>query len=261
MMLAAVLAATVKIGVFGLFHPVELDLQPVRGSVLVVESKGQSKVLEGSDTLRLRSAAHVTGRDGSEARFVLSVPGKIRREYRGKLEVRESNGTLTAVIEMDLETAVASIVAAESPGEPSEARKAQAVVARSFLASAHGRHNGFDFCDTTHCQFLRGIPAPGSGADRAQKATKGMVVQYEGRVIPTLYSADCGGETRTLREAGWRVDAYPYFAVDCPVKGKISGHRLGMCQVGSVYLARHGATFLEILEHYFPATTIGRLDP
>ena len=260
-MLAAVLAATVKIGVFGLFHPVELEVRPVRGSVLLVESDRQKRVLEGAAALRLKSEARVTGRDGSDARFVLSVPGKIERQYRGKLEVRESNGHLTAIVEMDLETAVASIVAAESPGSPMEARKAQAVVARSFLVAARGRHTGFDFCDTTHCQFLRGVPAVGTGAQRVQAATRGMVVKYEGSVVPALYSANCGGHTRTLEEAGWRVAGYPFFGVECPVHGKISGHRIGMCQVGSVYLARHGATFREILEHYFPATTVGSLEP
>jgi peptidoglycan hydrolase-like amidase len=260
MMLAAVLAATVKIGVFGLFHPVELDVEPVRGGVLVVESTQQTHILEGAHTLRLRSAARVTGRDGAESSFILSVPGKIRREYRGRLEVRESSGHLIAIVEMDRETAVASIVAAESPGEPLEARKAQALVARSFLVASTGRHDGFDFCDTTHCQFLREVPANGSGAQKIQASTRGLVLEYEGRVIPTLYSADCGGHTRTLAEAGWRVDGYPYFGVECPVHGNVSGHRLGMCQVGSVYMARHGSTFREILEHYFPAATIGSLE-
>lgn len=259
-MLAAVLAATVKIGVFGLFHPVELEVRPVPGSILVVESDRRKRVLEGADSLRLKSAARVTGRDGADASFVLSVPGRIERQYRGRLEVRESSGHLIPIVEMDLETAVASIVAAESPGAPVETRKAQAVVARSFLVAARGRHNGFDFCDTTHCQFLRGVPAAGTGAQKAQTATRGMVVKYEGRAIAALYSADCGGHTRTLQEAGWRVAGYPFFGVECPVHGEVSGHRIGMCQVGSVYLARHGATFREILEHYFPATTIGSLD-
>ena len=46
-----------------------------------------------------------------------------------------------AIVEMDRETAVAAIVDAEgSPGMPFEARKAQAVVTRSYLAGAHNRH-------------------------------------------------------------------------------------------------------------------------
>src|SRR5260370_10001 len=130
----------------------------------------------------------VTGWDGTEERFSVSVPGKIRRELRGRLEVRVQEGSLAAIVEMDRETAVASIVAAESPGSPREAQKAQAVLARSFLAAARSRHQGFDFCDTTHCQYLRDAPAAGTVAARAQRDTRGLVLAYEGRVIAALYS-------------------------------------------------------------------------
>src|SRR5208283_1270192 len=68
---------------------------------------------------------------------------------------------LTAVVTMDLEPAVASVVAAEGTVDaPSEALKALAVAARSYFVAGKGRHRDFDFCDTTHCQFLR---EPGFG--------------------------------------------------------------------------------------------------
>jgi SpoIID/LytB domain protein len=173
--------------------------------------------------------------------------------------VREHDGHLLAIVKMDLETAVASIVAAESPpGAPLEARKAQAVVARSFLIAAHGRHEGFDFCDTTHCQFLRETPPAASPSAKAAEETRGLLLAYQGRPIAALYSANCGGKTRTLEEAGWNAEAYPYFAVDCPVRGPVSGHRIGMCQEGAAQMARRGKTFLEILGLYFTATAIQR---
>ncbi len=253
--------AVVTIGVFGLFHPVELQVEPVRGRVLVIETGGHREVLEGSGSVRLHSAARVTARNGAEAGFILSVPGpggqaKIRRAFRGKLTVREEDGHLTAIVEMDRETAVASIIAGESPGSPLEAQKAQAVVSRSFLIGARGRHDGFDFCDTTHCQYLREPPAAGGTARRAQEATKGLALSYQGRTIAALYSANCGGHTQTPADAGWKVEGYPYFGVECPVKGEVQGHRVGMCQMGAAELARHGRTFREILEHYFPAARI-----
>jgi len=248
--------AAVTIGVFRLFHPVEFDVQPVRGSVLVMESDGRTRVLENRETAEVRGAAKIAGRGGGETDFILSVPGKIRREFRGLLEIREQEGHLLAIVKMDLETAVASIVAAEGPGAPMEELKAQAIVARSFLLAAHGRHHGFDFCDTTHCQYLRQAPPSASASRRAQEATKSLALVYEGRIIPALYSANCGGHTRSLAEAGWRVEGYPYFAVDCGVQGKIAGHRIGMCQMGAVAMARLGATFREILARYFPSATI-----
>src|SRR6266571_2973368 len=61
---------------------------------------------------------------------------------------------------MDRETATASVVAAENtPDTPLEALKAQAVAARSYFVAGRGRHHDFDFCDTTHCQFLREPPS------------------------------------------------------------------------------------------------------
>src|SRR5207253_1749441 len=112
---------------------VELEVEPVRGRMLVIEAGGRKQTLEGRGTVRLRTAATVSARNGAEAAFFLSVPGKIRREFRGKLTVREEDQHLVAIVEMDRETAVASIVASESPGSPFEAQKAQAVVSRSFL--------------------------------------------------------------------------------------------------------------------------------
>ena len=261
-MLSLAIAATVHIGVFGLFHPMQLDVQPAHGNVLVIASDSGQQTLEGSAVAHFRGPARVTGRDGRDAAFFLSVPGKIRREFHGKLEIRKAEGHLEAIVEMDLETAVASIVAAEgSDAVPMEARKAQAVVARSFLEAERGRHKDFDFCDTTHCQFLREPPAESSAAGRAAADTHGQVLMYGGHVVAALYSADCGGLTRTLKDAGWRdaegLDGYPFFGVECPIRGAVSGHRVGMCQTGAAEMARRGASFREILRHYFPATVMG----
>ena len=66
-------------------------------------------------------------------------------------------------------------MAAEStPDAPSEALKALAVAARSYFVAGKGRHREFDFCDTTHCQFLREPPASTSAAARTV-ASRAMV--------------------------------------------------------------------------------------
>ena len=83
-----------------------------------------------------------------------------------------------------------------------------------------------------------------------------MILTYQGQEIAALYSANCGGKTRTLEEAGWNPEAYPYFAVTCPVRGTVAGHRIGMCQEGAAQMARAGKSFREILDLFFPATTI-----
>ena len=160
-------------------------------------------------------------RDGGPVNFAVTVPGKIHRVYRGVLNITAQAGILTAVVTMDRETAVASIVAAEMPpGTPLEALKAQAVAARSYL-SAGPRHtaDAFDFCDTTHCQFLRSPPAPATAASRAASETRGLVLRYNNQTIAAMYASRCGGHTHSLREVGLEPDSagqgYPYYGVVC----------------------------------------------
>lgn len=224
----------VVIGVFGLFHPTELA---VGGGILRLPELATPFRLAAND-------------------FVLSVPGKIERRYRGNLEVRAMEDELLATVTMDLEIAVASAVAAESPpGAPLEALKAQAVAARSFYVAGRGRHTGFDFCDTTHCQFLRHPPDLEDPAWLATAQTRGLILHYDGRALAALYSADCGGRSDALA----RVEGYPYFEVACPRKGVRRGHGLGLCQEGGAEMARSGAGFQEILRHYYPNTRIAPL--
>jgi peptidoglycan hydrolase-like amidase len=258
--LAAAMAATVKIGVFGLFHPAQLDVRAVAGYPLVVEANGESKNVARGETIHLHTRMRASGRAGSMTVFVLSVPGKIQREFFGRLEIKEHGAWLVPVVEMDRETAVASITGSELPAMPAEAMKAQAVAARSFLAAAKGRHEGFDFCDTTHCQFLRGRPAAASRASLAAEATKGIAIEYQGKAVLALYSANCGGHTHSLEESGWSAEVYPYFGVLCPVKGRREGHGVGLCQRGAEEMARRGTTFRDISAHFFPATVLTRLE-
>ncbi len=220
---------TIRVGVFSLFQPQRLVVKPAAGTVLRVEIDGRESFLEGARNAAFRRVgdvmdcflrreliparrARVSARDGGAAEFALSVPGRIERRFRGVLDIVSKGGALEAVVAMDLETAVAAVVAAESPpGAPLEARKAQAVVARSFYQATRGRHAGYDFCDTTHCQFLR-QPAADSTPGRD---TAGLVLTWRGMVVGALYSAACGGRTRTLAEIGLPEQNYPFFAVEC----------------------------------------------
>jgi stage II sporulation protein D len=144
------------------------------------------------------------------------VPEKFHRVYRGRLTIQARKGELLAVVTMDRETAVASIVAAEmAESAPMEALKAQAVATRSFLASGP-RHLDFDFCDTTHCQFLKSPPPLTSRVSGAVQATRGLILVYRDKPLAAMYSSRCGGQTRSLRNVGMEPgDAYPYYSVRC----------------------------------------------
>jgi peptidoglycan hydrolase-like amidase len=286
-------AQTVSIGVFSLFHAKELRVMPA-GSPLLISTEGGAPLLmsgeRGSRAALLRmdnetmlletrrvASVVVSARDGGEAEFTLAVPGRIRRRFRGVLTVFARGGELVSVVRMDMETAVASIVSAESvPGAGLEALKAQAVAARSYLA-AGGRHRDYDFCDTTHCQFLRSPPAHGSPADLAARETRGLVLTWHGQVLRARYSSRCGGRTVSLRELGIASNGYPYFSVICawcrrhplPASSATSqphgnareragglGRTVGLCQHGTAGMAASGAKFDTILRHYYPETEL-----
>jgi len=229
---AAHAQTAVRFGVLGLFHPKELVLEPNGVQVLSVRAADNNLLLKGEHNHRLllihaddehvviqgisTSSCTVDARDGGPVRFRLSISGKISRIYEGKLSVTAHHGVLTATISMDREKAVASIVAAEMPTDaPLEALRAQAVVTRSFLA-AGPRHRDFDFCDTTHCQFLRSPDDVSARVAQAVASTRSLVLSWHNQTIPALYSSRCGGQTRSLADVGMHANtAYPYYSVQC----------------------------------------------
>jgi peptidoglycan hydrolase-like amidase len=256
-------AEVVQIGVFSLFHPVELRVSPVSSAVLL--TTGDTRVILEGRQSRTISLAHipaamrVSAPDGSDTDFCLSIPGKIERQFHGTLTVQAGDHKLIAVVTMDREVAVASVVAAEMPpSTPMEALKAQAVVARAYFAAAGSRHDAFDFCDTTHCQFLREWPEPADDAFRAARETSGLVLAYLGKPFAAQYSASCGGQTRSRGGDGL---GYPYYSVRCDFcrrnsTSPVQGHQLGLCQTGAAAMAAAGVGFREILDHYYPATSV-----
>jgi peptidoglycan hydrolase-like amidase len=229
-------AQEVRIGVFGIFHPRHLTLSCNRDEALVVTAGGQTIFLQsGSSRESLQifaqgnslllnlngkeiraDAIHATDRNNAAASFMLRVPGKISRQYLGTLDVNVVDGELVPVVTIDLETAVASVVQAESlPGAKLEVLKAQAVVTRSYFVAGGGRHEGFDFCDLTHCQFLREPPPSESPAAVATAGTKGLIINFEEKPVAAMFTRSCSGATRTPADIGIPASVYPYFSVVC----------------------------------------------
>ena len=330
--IAQVPANEVSIGVLGLFHPREFVIRAIPGQALMLRAGSATEILEASvwpeasvrkesERVLVRVGTRVfdcpeislSGRQGEPVRFRLAIPGKISRRYLGRLEIRPSGRELIAIVHMDREAAVAAVVAAENlPDTPIEAFKAQAIAARSYLVSGRGRHAEFDFCDTTHCQFMREPPDPASNAAQAVTATKGLALAYNSQPFPAMYTRSCTGRTVTPLEVGMHPGSYPYYSVECRycrehparwtthlsssdaallrvrdessrlelgrrlgwnavpssqfkmlkhgdqilLRGSGQGHGIGLCQAGAKAMALEGASYQQILSHYYPNTTI-----
>jgi len=96
-----------------------------------------------------------------------------------------------------MEEYIAGVLAGETGNFKSdEALKAMAVAARTYAMHFGSRHalEGFDFCDTTHCQDLR-IAGIDAHLRSIAEATAGEVLWYDGEPAATYYHANCGGTT------------------------------------------------------------------
>jgi stage II sporulation protein D (peptidoglycan lytic transglycosylase) len=114
------------------------------------------------------------------------------------------------IIELPAERYVAGVLAGESSVfRNEEARKAIAVAARTYAARLRGRHarEGFDFCETTHCQRLD-LSAIDDRATKAAAATEGELLWFEGKPAFSVYSRNCGGRTDV-----WPDLVVPYLKV------------------------------------------------
>ena len=166
------------------------------------------------------------------------------------------------VEEMKLETYLAGAIAAEI-GEkaPLEALKAQAVASRTYVVAAerHSEHHAH-VCTTAHCQKWKRVdPVSSPDVFRALTETWGMVAVYNGNLIQSFFFEHCDGHTRNAEEM--LIPAADYLrGVDCSCGHlNLKGHGVGMCKRGAIVMARRGATFAQILRHYYRGIAIGRM--
>jgi SpoIID/LytB domain protein len=92
-----------------------------------------------------------------------------------------------------LEDYIAQVLAGEGqPNAGDAAQQALAITARTFALANRNRHRreGFDLCDTTHCQVVK--PASPT-TQRAAAATSGLVLLQGTAPASVFYSASCGG--------------------------------------------------------------------
>ncbi|MEZ5364547.1 MAG: SpoIID/LytB domain-containing protein [Bryobacterales bacterium] len=207
----ALRAEEVRVRVLELFHPETAEISALEGRRIKLETEAGAWTLEGAQSYRATLQGGVARSLAGPVRVRLG--GKIERIYPGRLEITPEGTELRLVATLPLEAAVAAIVAAEAGASaPEEAQKAQAIAVRSFLLAAKGRHDGYAFCDTTHCHHLTESE---DRSERAAASTAGLCLFYGGRPLEALSMRRCGGITRTLDEVGLRGSGYPYFPVAC----------------------------------------------
>jgi stage II sporulation protein D len=170
------------------------------------------------------------------------IPGQDTLALAYPLEVQTRGGHLALTLRLPLEDYVAAVLAGESAGFRSEqSLAAMAVAARTYAVRFQGRHKaeGFDFCDTTHCQDLH-ISAVTERLRAAADQTEGELLWFQGSPAATFYGKDCGGSIEaagvvwpelTAAYLGQREDPY------CARKGWTSTIRKEEIRLDSLRIA------------------------
>lgn len=169
--------------------------------------------------------------------------------FQGSLTLRLIDNELHAINRIAIEDYLTSVIASEMSGTSSEELlKAHAVISRSWLlAQIKGderrkikgesnnpgidaplpsvpnvehikwydreAHTHFDVCADDHCQRYQGVSRKVTPqVYEAIRATRGIVLSYEGEVCDARFSKCCGGKSE-LYESCWDDTPHPYLSV------------------------------------------------
>lgn len=151
------------------------------------------------DVGRLRPPVTLSGRDAARSGDrVIPLPAR----------VIEDRGRRYAVVTLDVERYLMGVLPVEMhPEWPTEALKAQAVLARTFAARrlAAGGRRDYDLIAGTIDQEFRWDAEPPARVREAVRATAGQILaERDGKVAEVTYHSCCGGRTADASEVWGR---------------------------------------------------------
>jgi stage II sporulation protein D len=198
----------VRVGLFTLHPPATAKISAVSGELRWRTCAScKEKAAAG---VSVRASGDRSAIAGANASGELLLSGNYRIEagelpainlhFPLRIDAREDH--LRFSVTMPEEEYVAEVIAAEaSDSWKDEALKAMAVAVRTYATRFRGAHekDGFDFCDTTHCQVVR-WNAKNPHARSAAEATQGEILQFDGAPARTYYHQNCGGMVASSNE-------------------------------------------------------------
>jgi stage II sporulation protein D len=210
-------AQDLRVRFYTLHPPAELTAKAISGSLQWRTCASCAK--NSVNLLSLQAAgSELRIRDAGVSREIF-ISGSIRIETSGQpsiaahfpLHIQAIQGHLLLTAAIPIEDYVAAVLAGESGDfRNNESLKAMAVVVRTYATRFRGQHNreGFDFCDTTHCQvpLWSGIS---SRISAAADLTRDEILTFQGAAVSAFYHQNCGGKTAASNEA-WASVAEPY---------------------------------------------------
>ncbi len=150
------------------------------------------------------------------------------RMFRGEIEVYVKNAKLIVVNKLDIEDYVKGVINKEAiPSWPIEAKKTQAVLARTFAVYQKmfkPRSEFFDLAPTVLDQVYDGLGKEDVTSAEAVNATKGEIVTIGSDPAKIYFHSTCGGTVSSSAEI-WKKDEPHLQELHCPYCTKSSLYR------------------------------------
>lgn len=126
--------------------------------------------------------------------------GGLNLAFGGEFVIKAIGEKLVITHFLTLENYVGGVIQNEiGSNAPLEALKTQAIAARTHAVSLllYNRHqgDGYDLCNSTHCQVYKGQHLSNANIITAVQATEHEVLISNGRIADATYHSACGGKT------------------------------------------------------------------
>ena len=208
-------AVTIKIsGGYEIINPLTHELiEKDLGLGPAVVRKGIKGLLIGDKEVIAARIRFAGVRDVS-----VTVNGKERR-YRGFVDILlNSEGKLIVINQLNVEDYIKGVLYHEVSNRwPMEALKVQAVAARSyaFVQMLAMVKKDYDVTNDIYSQVYGGLTSERYRTNLAVDETKGEVLTFDGKVLPTYFHATCGGHTEDSAELWPKQSLSPLKGVRC----------------------------------------------
>jgi stage II sporulation protein D len=209
---------TVRVSIFSIFKPTHVRVSSKKpmlltaiaedGNIGKYKSRSVQIICGDRWPIQMETGKNVVLAGSAQFRPALGhtltagVKGRPEREYAGSIEIKERHGLCLIINHVPLEKYSQDVACRELGTSPVEALKAQVVATRSYALATANKHNheGFDFCDLTHCQAYTGRDACTAEQLKHIDAVSGLALMHNNRPAMTYYFSTCAGHTASAAD-------------------------------------------------------------
>ncbi len=133
--------------------------------------------------------------------------------YRDFITFSRNENELVVINNVSIQHYLYGVVPKEMPPSwPLEALKAQAIAAKNYALLYKNKHSneGYELCDTQHCQVYGGYNSENIMTNKAVDETSGKILTYNGKLVDAYYHSSSGGFTENSENV-WS-NSFPYLS-------------------------------------------------